>query len=270
MSHTTLEHFRKLLGIPNSEPSYDALKYAVTSYITRVPFENISKLYYKDDPSVDGVPSLEKYVEGIEKYHFGGTCYVNNPHMFQLLRHLGYDVRLCGADMENPDVHIVCIVTIDGREYLVDSGYAAPFLEPLPRDLNEDVAIINGHDCYYLRPQDENGHSRMDLYRDGEPFHGYTAKPTGRDVSFFSDTIAHSFSDEATFMNSLLLVRFYPGQSVRIHNLEVTESEGAESKVTELSGLDELPGAIEEIFQIPREISRKAISGLSELGNPWS
>ncbi len=32
-------------------------------------------------------------------------------HLNQLLSHLGFDVMLCGADMKNPDVHLINIVT---------------------------------------------------------------------------------------------------------------------------------------------------------------
>lgn len=67
--------------------------------------------------------------------------------------------------MSNPDVHLVSMVNVDEREYLVDVGYAAPFLSPLPRDLATDFIIVLGRDFYVLKPQDAQGSSRMELYR---------------------------------------------------------------------------------------------------------
>ena len=72
------------------------------------------------------MPGLDQFLADIENYHFGGTCYTNNYFLKLLLSYLGYDVKLCGADMNRPDVHVVNIVRIEGREFIVDVEYAAP------------------------------------------------------------------------------------------------------------------------------------------------
>ena len=87
--------------------------------------------------------------------------------------------------MSNPDVHMVSMVNVDGREYLVDVGYAAPFLEPLPRDLATDYSIVLGRDRYVLKPQDAQRCSRLELYRDGNLKHGYLAKPRPKQIGDF-------------------------------------------------------------------------------------
>ncbi len=142
-----------------------------------IPFENISKLYNRKHLGLAGLPSLQLYLDGIERYHFGGTCYANNFHFYSLLSTLGYSVKLCAADMTNPDVHMVIMVNVDGREYLVDGGYGAPFLSPMPRDLANDYVVELGRDRYVLKTQDDHGRSRLELYRDGQQKHGYVAKP---------------------------------------------------------------------------------------------
>ena len=100
-----------------------------------------------------GVPSIDLYLDGIENYRFGGTCYSNNFHFYSLLRTLGYEVKLSAADMKTPGVHAVILAACEGREYLIDPGYAAPFLSPLPRDLAKDYVITLGRDRYVLKPQ---------------------------------------------------------------------------------------------------------------------
>jgi arylamine N-acetyltransferase len=77
---------------------------ARSRHLTRVPFENISKLYKQQHHGLTGLPSIELYLDGIERYHFGGTCYSNNFHFYSLLAALGYDVKLCAADTKTPDV----------------------------------------------------------------------------------------------------------------------------------------------------------------------
>jgi arylamine N-acetyltransferase len=172
--------------------------------------------------------------------------------------------------MKTPQVHALNIITIEGREYLADTGYPAPLLEPIPRDLATDYETTLGRDRYVLKPQDADGCSRLELYRGGVLRHGYLAKPAAKTIEDFSKVIAASFSADATFLNSVLLVRFYPGRSVLIHNLTLVESEGDKSTVHALSNRDELIVAIEQRFGMPREIVSEAVGQLGNLQDAWS
>jgi N-hydroxyarylamine O-acetyltransferase len=264
------DKYLRLLGVTTKPPGYDALAELVSAHMLKIPFESVSKLFYKKSLKLFGPPDLAQYLEGIEKYHFGGTCYSNNFYLHLLLVHLGYDCRLCGADMSNPDVHIVSFVMLDGREYLLDVGYAAPFLTPLPRDLKEDYIVELGKDRYLLRPQDENGRSRMDLFRNGQLTHGYLAKPQPRQIDYFAGPIQHSFRPTATFMNALLIVRFFRDRSLVLHNLTVIESYGTDTRVRQLKDRAELPHTVEELFGIPGAIVAEAIGEIGEFGDAWS
>jgi len=265
-----LEQFLHLLRIDRRKPCIEALTELVTAFAMRVPFENISKLYYMKLHGLRGLPGLKQYIGGIEHYNFGGTCYCNNYYLHLLLTYLGYDVMLCGADMSDPDVHVVNIVSLDGREFLVDAGYAAPFLKPLPRDLKRDHVITLGCNRYALKPRDRNGNSRLELYRDGKLEHSYTAKPIPRQIEHFAQAIEDSYISTSTFMNALLLVRLYPNRSTVIHNLSLIESEGTDCHKHQLAGRNELPKVIEKHFSIPRAIVSEAVAELGELCDVWN
>lgn len=101
----------RLLSVAPKAPSLDALSELTAVHLTRIPFENISKLYYRRQVRPRRPPDLTRFLDGIEQHHFGGTCYANAFNLHQLLAHLGYDVALCGADMSAPDVHMVNTVT---------------------------------------------------------------------------------------------------------------------------------------------------------------
>ena len=264
------EQFLCLLNVGKRKPSSEALTELVTAYMVRVPFENVSKLYYMKRYGLCALPDLKQYLDGIEHNNFGGTCYSNNYYLHLLLTHLGYNVMLCGANMTNPDVHLVNIVSLEGREFLVDAGYAAPFLEPLPRDLTEDYVVALGRDRYVLKPKDKDGNSRLELYRDGQQKHGYIAKPIPRQIEHFARVIEESYHTGATFMNALLLVRLFPNRSIVIHNLAVIESEGTDYHVHQLEGRDELPAVVEKHFSIPRAIVSEAVAELGEFGDAWN
>ena len=215
-----------------------------------------------------GVPDLELYLDGIERHHFGGTCYANNSHLHGLLLSLGYETKLCGANMSNSDVHLVCVVTIDGREYLVDVGYAAPFREPMPRDLPKDYTIEHGNDRYVLRPQDANGCSRLNMYRGGVLKHGYLATPKARELTEFDSPIADSYGEDATFMNSLLLARYTDERSVVIHNLTVTVTESRTPTRTvtwTLGGTRDLAPVVSEHFGILADVTDAVVDSMSRI-----
>ena len=252
--------YRRLLGVPALPSGPAALAELVEAHLIRVPFENVSKLLHRGDPAMR-LPPLSRFLDGIEHHHFGGTCYANNSHLNALLLHLGYDARLCGADMSKPDVHLVNIVRLEGRELLVDGGYGAPFLSPMPLDLPRDHAIELGGERYVLRPRGADGRSRMEQYRDGRLVHGYTVNPTPRRIQEFAAVIEDSFAPTATFMNAVMAARFFPGRSVVVRNLSVIESEGASRRVVPIRR-EELPRVIEERIGIPRELVAQAIDGV--------
>jgi len=259
----TFERYLSILGIGEAPPSIDHLSALVRSQLTRVPFENISKLFLKRTRGASYIPSLEEHLDGIERFSFGGTCYANNPYFSQLLRHLGYDVDMCGADMSKPDVHVVSIVRLEGREYLVDVGYGAPFYEPMARDLDSEQEIVFGRNRYVVHSQDGRGRSRMDHFRDGRLIHGYVVRPVPRQIEHFNDVIRDSYGDAATFMNVVVIERFFSDRSVRFHNFTLTESMPDRATTTRLADHDELVDAVERHIGIPSDIVREAVEGIA-------
>jgi arylamine N-acetyltransferase len=257
------ERYLSILGVEREAPSIDHLRRLVRAQLVRVPFENISKVYLKKTRGASSIPNLEEHLDGIEGFGFGGTCYANNPHFASLLRHCGYDVDLCGADMTRPDVHVASIARLEGREYLVDVGYGAPFYEPMLRDLERKHEIVFGNNRYVLHSQDAQGRSRMDQVRDGDLVHSYIAKPEPREIGHFAEVIRDSYSDAATFMNVVVVERFFPDRSVRIHNFTVTESTPGRATTTQLGGRKELVEAIVHHCGFPADIVREAIADIA-------
>jgi arylamine N-acetyltransferase len=250
-----------LLGLPRREPTLDALAELTSAHLRRIPFENVSKLYHRQDAAMR-LPDLARFLDGVERNHFGGTCYSNNSHFHELLVHLGYRVSLCGADMSAPDVHLVNVVDLAGRAYLVDVGYGAPLASPLPLDLEHDLEIRWGSERYVLRPRDSAGRSRLESHREGRLRHGYQVNPRPRRIEEFRPVIAASFDESATFMNALLLARFFPDRSVTLRNLALTEAREGDSRVSMLPGRDALFGTIERHFAIPQDVTRIALKGI--------
>lgn len=258
-----------LLGISRSKPDIQLLATILRAHLARIPFENISKLYYWKTAGRNQLMDLAQYLDGIEQYHFGGTCYENNYHLHELLVYLGYDAVLRGADMSAPDVHLINLVRVEGREFVADIGYAAPFQAPLPRDLLHNFTLVRGDDRYVLEPKDPAGRSRLTLIRNGLPVHGYVVNPNPRNIDEFTQVIADSFRPQATFMNAVLLVRFDSDCSFVLHNMVYTETKGTRATRRDIESRDQLIARIEKEFGIPAHISDVALDGLSMRQEAW-
>jgi len=77
--------YLRLLGIEKQRLDFEYLKKIVKASVDKIPFENISKLYYYKRINLKELVDFELYLDGIEKYGFGGTCYANNFYFNQLL-----------------------------------------------------------------------------------------------------------------------------------------------------------------------------------------
>jgi len=264
---TLFDRYLKILGINPQGPSITALNEVVKRHLTRVPFENISKLIFKKQ-GLKNIPDLSVYLDGIENFSFGGTCYSNNYYLYLLLKYLGYDIKLCGADMKNPDVHIVSMVKIGGRDFIVDVGYAAPFTKPLPGDLKENYIVNFGDENYILHPRDESGYSKLEHYYKGELKHWYIAKPQPCKIDKFRNVIEDSYRDDATFMNAVMIAKFYENSSIVLRNLTLIRTDG--NKVTTQSiQREEISDVAEKYFGMSRQIVDEAVNELLTLKNTW-
>jgi N-hydroxyarylamine O-acetyltransferase len=256
----TYRYYLALLGLDAVRADFDGLKQVVRRHLITVPFENISKRLYGYQGATT-FPDLDTWLHDIEAYRFGGTCYANNYHLYGLLRHLDFDIRLCGADMAHrQDVHLASMVVCEGREYIVDCGFGAPFFQPLPRDLLLPQVISLGKERFVVQPQDSAGMSRVEQYESGELRYGYALKPVPRELREFRQVIADSYAADAFFMKKLCIMRFSEHGSVSLRNQSLTHNiDGTSATVT--VGDDQLPGVVQDEFGIPADIVLRVGAG---------
>jgi N-hydroxyarylamine O-acetyltransferase len=267
-SDAIFDRYLYILGVSKLGPSWQALTELTSAHLIRIPFENLSKIHRAKVLGIRNIPSLEEYLDGIERFHFGGTCFVKNYYLHLLLIYLGYDVKLCGTDVfedgSPPDGHMVNVVAIAGDEAIVDVGFGAPFWYPIPRDSTTEITLRLGTLRYVPKPKDNEGRNRLEIYRDAQLILRYLLKLTAKKLDDFEEVIARSYANSAPLLNYLLLVRYFRDGAVRLVNHTLTEVHGFESRTQKLATKEEIIGSIEGRFGIPADIVCEAIDALGD------
>jgi arylamine N-acetyltransferase len=244
------ERYLRLLGVEGSVSGLSGLERVVLRHVCRVPFENVSKLLLIGREGTGRPAALSEFLDGIEHHDLGGTCYSSNPFLVELLREVGYNADLLGADMSTPNIHSVIRVRIDGLEYHVDAGYGGPFRYPIRLD-RLPHEIPHG-DSRFVVDRDAGDRVQVSVLRGDTLLHGYTAHEPPRGFDFFEPIILDSFQPGRTFMSMLRIVRYFENHAVELSNTTLSTHRGVESTQIELGNLAELRSAVASDLAMPR------------------
>ncbi len=256
------QRYLRLLGFERPPSGEAGLREIVRRQLCRAPFENVSKLLLVEREGAGRMTTLAEYLDGIEHRDLGGTCYSNNPFLCELLRELGYDADLLGADMSTPNVHTSIRVHLGAVDYHVDVGYAGPFREPIRLD-GLPYEVEQGRLRYVFDRRGED--YAMDVFDGCERAHGYVVHPEARTIEFFRPVILDSFERGKTFMTCLRITRFFDGHAVELRDRRLLRFQGAQTDETELRNMVELEAAMRDEFAMPRCPVREAVRALESI-----
>jgi arylamine N-acetyltransferase len=265
--------YLRLLGVAGGPTGLDGLRDLVGRHVRRVPFENVSKLLLIGREGKGRLTTLDEFLDGIEHHDLGGTCYTSNPFLFELLVALGYDADLLGADMSSPNVHTSIRVRVDGRAYHVDTGYAAPFFEPMALD-DLPRTIPWGGNRYVLERRGDA--HEVSIVTDGPRRHGYVVRQPPRQPSFFHPIVMRSFEPGRTFMRCLRITRYFDDRAVELRNRRLLHLSATSASERIIESLGELRRAMDDEFLMPRCDVETAVATLERLNQrdffcpePW-
>lgn len=159
------------------EPSPETLRSLIAAHLRRVPFENLSawwgeEIALREDWLFDKMVTRRR----------GGFCYELNGLFAALLREMGFDVQLLGAEVMGADGlwgppfdHMALLVSL-AEPRLVDVGFGDSFVNPLR--LEVDLVREEGGRAYRIRPSGE----RLALWRrnwegEWEPQYRFDLRP---------------------------------------------------------------------------------------------
>lgn len=119
------------------EPTYETLAGLVRAHVLHIPFENLDVQMGR--PILLDLPSLEAKLVTQQR---GGYCFEHNTWFAHVLDTLGFVVLRCEGRVRfnsngvvRPRTHMTLVVTVEGRDLLVDVGFGGygP-IAPVPLD----------------------------------------------------------------------------------------------------------------------------------------
>jgi len=263
-----LQRYLRLLGIRTpiagaADLDEAALHEIVRRHLCRVPFENVSKLLLLGREGAGRVTTLAEFLDGIEHRDLGGTCHTNNPFLASLLKALGYQADLLGADMSKPNVHTSIRVRLSGVDYHVDVGYGAPFrrairLDRLPWEFEQG--------CYRFVFDHASAPEayQASVYSGKQRLHGYVVHPPAREAGFFDGEVIESYRPGMTFTSMLRIIRFFDDYAADLEDAKLSIHRGGETTSKLLRDMAELRAAVASDLAMPRCPIEEAVAVLEQ------
>lgn len=270
---TWAESYLHKIHLKQEKPSYQFLQKICRNHLSTVPFENISKLIYYREYNQNNfyIPPLDIVTLHLYTMQFGGTCYVLNSTLQQLLLELGFSAKLLPVGQ----THIAILVDHPeepGIPLYVDCASAAPFFTPVDFTRNPDNCSEYADIAVRLVADTKNpGRYLYNRYVKNQLIEqDWTFDPTvTKNLIYFNNTVAKSFDLDRKFMSLLFIQLFQLDQhrKVTIHNNEfsIVDESGNEQLIL-LSNTEEIEKVLQEEFKLPRLPVREAVEVLAELG----
>jgi N-hydroxyarylamine O-acetyltransferase len=147
-------------------PTLETLRAIHRAHLMTIPYENLN-LHIGRGLPLDQMQAFEKIV-GQGR---GGWCYEMNGLLAWALTEMGYDVTLLASGvMEQPQgdgsegEHLVLMVKIDGRPWLVDVGFGNGIFEPIPMEVGSytqqgflNYALSRNGDVWFFKNHQYGG-----------------------------------------------------------------------------------------------------------------
>lgn len=198
-----MQNYLERIGIYNEvAANLHSLKLIQKQHLLMVPFENLDIHMYghlKTD--------FSSLYDKIVKEKRGGICYEINWLLYHLLVDIGFSVKVLGGKVLDTNGsyfdHLLLVVKVYGKEYLVDVGFGDNFLEPL--EFKEDVVQKDYKGLFKIEAVDEVHYELKKYSKEIDEFETmYIIKNVERKISDFNNRVDYFIhSNESIFKKNL-------------------------------------------------------------------
>ncbi len=223
---------------PRVPPTADALRSLHEAHVRAIPFENVDVVL-----GTHRGLQLGEIADKFVRRHRGGYCYEHALLFAAVLEQLGYLVQRRMARVQphraGPRTHMMLAVRADGADYLVDVGFGAGMLYPMPL---RDGAVVDQAGWDHRLTRDGALWTLSKRAEDGwEVLHAFDDSPQ-RPIDY---EVAHHYTSthpHSPFTGRLVVMRLDHGIRRRLVGDELTV-ERAEGRLERTSVAPERLGA---------------------------
>jgi N-hydroxyarylamine O-acetyltransferase len=187
-------------------------------HLKHIPFENLD-IHYNSKINLDVTAFYTKIITQKR----GGFCYELNGLFYQLLKEIGFKVKMISAKVYSKDKkygqeydHLTIMATINNQDYLVDVGFGQFTHEPLKFSLNNELIDDFGtfqfdkFDSNYFRINEMNNNTLT-------PIHIF--KTTARQLVEFKNMCHyHQTSTKSHFTKKKVITKLTENGRVTLNN----------------------------------------------------
>ena len=231
------------------KPDIANLRILQRNHLLNIPFENLD--FHCNRKIFLEVNSLE---EKIINRNRGGYCYELNGLFYNLLKNLGFNVKMISARVSNNSGgfgeefdHLAIVAESDGL-WLADVGFGDSFIEPLELKLNEVQKDPNG----FYRISEVKGTDYLSLQKssDGLIFKDeYIFTLKEREWNEFEEmNNYHQTSPDSPFTQKQLCTIANENGRITLTDRNLTVTEGNEKKIIDVKDKEDFNKKLFEHF----------------------
>ena len=229
------------------EPTYPVLESLHFAHATHIPFENLDVIL-KRPIRLD----IETLQNKMVANHRGGYCFEHNLLFSAVLKEIGFSVIELAARVRfrakgiPPRTHMLLLVDLDGRRFIVDVGFGAEgLLLPVPF-INKQPAKQY---AWTYRIADEDDSWVLQSYRDGtwSDLYIFTLEPHYQiDYEVASHYV--STHPDSRFIRTLTVQQTLPEVRKTIRKNELIIDDGSSVTIKQIQSDEELMQTLDETF----------------------
>lgn len=269
MQTEELDLFLKILGLEKKNPDLAYLKEILDAHQKRVPYENFSKILYANQGA--RIPTLEEYLNRIQQFGFGATCFPRNIYLCELLQELGFDSHLLTVESNTKkDSHTACKINLVAngtrKEYVADLGLMSSFIGPFDLNTPSIEQKIGWFDFKFFSLPEASQY-RIEIHRKGKQHRYFLGSLDAKPKSFFNDSIKATFEPHTIFMKSPFIYKEIGALALSLRERSLFKVNGEHYEKVQLNTLKEFTKAIHHDMNLPNYPVEEVIALLRQNEN---
>jgi len=244
LNKNLLKHYLEELGIQKQKLSLAFVQEIQQKHLAHFSFNSIAVLLGKEISL-----EIENIVEKIVIQKKGGYCFEHNALMYEVLKALGFDVRLLvgkvtlNQEIDVPRTHRITLLRFEHDEYLIDVGFGA-YCPTFPIKVSSSTE----YDTYRLTQNEDEDYELQVPTTDGYfTLYRFNLSRYTQADCVMGNFYSSNYKD-AVFMNNLVVSLIFEDGVLSLRNRTYHKTFGDKKELIQITSYKQLHGILESDF----------------------